>query len=154
VDTLDKDNGVAWKMYFDGARSRICAGAGIAFTSPQSEVTSSYRLEFDCINNIVEYEAFLLGLALVREMGVKVLKVIGYFELVVLHVRYQFATKNERLKKYRHVVWDTIELFDAFSIIVVSRDENAQADVLAVAATILQLYEEMIQCIHKMEVIL
>jgi ribonuclease HI len=47
----------------------------------------SYRLEFDCTNNIVEYEALLLGLELAREMGIKVLKVIGDSDLVVLQVR-------------------------------------------------------------------
>jgi hypothetical protein len=56
---LDK----VWYMNFDGAFSREGKGVGIVLQAPSGEVLKfSYRLEFDATNNVVEYEALLLGL--------------------------------------------------------------------------------------------
>jgi ribonuclease HI len=84
----------------------------------------SYRLEFDCTNNIVEYEALTIGLDLALDRKIKCLKVIGDFDLIVSQIKKKFTTKNERLRRYRNLILDTIELFDAFSIEVVPRDKN------------------------------
>jgi hypothetical protein len=56
---LDK----VWYMNFDGAFSRAGKGDGIVLQAPNGKVLKfAYRLEFDATNNVVEYEAFLLGL--------------------------------------------------------------------------------------------
>jgi len=56
-------------MHFDGAQSKTRVGAEIVLTSPRGSVkTFSYRLEFDCTNNIVEYDALSLGLELDWDM--------------------------------------------------------------------------------------
>jgi hypothetical protein len=49
-------------------------------------------------------------------MGIEVLEVIGDLDLVVMQVKDNFLVKNDRLKWDKDVVWDNIELFDAFSI--------------------------------------
>jgi hypothetical protein len=46
-------------------------------------------------------------------------------------VKREFFAKNERLKRYRNVVWDSIELFNAFAIKVVPRDSNVKVDALS-----------------------
>jgi long-subunit fatty acid transport protein len=52
-----------WKMFFDGASSSIGAGVGVVFKSPSHDTISlSYKLEFEVTNNVVEYEALVLGL--------------------------------------------------------------------------------------------
>jgi len=58
-----------------------------------------------------------------RHMGIKVLRFIGDYDLVVMQVKDQFATKNDRLGRYRNAMWDKIELFDALSIKIVPRTE-------------------------------
>jgi hypothetical protein len=68
-------------------------------------------LEFDCTNIVAKYEFLLLGLELARGMKVKVLKVVDDFDLIIQLVRNQYATKNDIMKKYKNVVWDSIELF-------------------------------------------
>jgi hypothetical protein len=95
----------------------------------------------------------LLGLKLARDIGVKVTKVIGVFDLIVMQVRNQFATKNKRLKKYTHAILDLIKLFHAFPIIIVPREENVQINALVVVATTLQPCQEIIQRKQKMEVV-
>jgi ribonuclease HI len=40
-------------------------------------------LEFEGTNNVVEYEALLLGLNLAKDLGINILKIIGDSDLVV-----------------------------------------------------------------------
>lgn len=44
--------------------------------------------------------------------------------------------RNERLKQCRHTAWDGIELFDAFVIKDILREQNAQANALFVVVII------------------
>jgi ribonuclease HI len=73
-----------WKMFFDGACSREGARAGVFFVSPTQEtIYLSYKLEFEATNNVVEYEALVLGLKSTREMGIQKVAVFGDALLVV-----------------------------------------------------------------------
>jgi ribonuclease HI len=119
-------------MFFDGASSKEGAGAGVVFISPKkSTFRYSFTLKFSCTNNIAEYEALLLGLKVASHHGIKNLHVIGDSELVISQIRGAYASKNKRLKQYRNVVWDLIELFDAFGISWKDRTQNKMADLLA-----------------------
>jgi ribonuclease HI len=92
-------------------------GAGIVLKSPTGQSYNfSFRLEFDATNNVAEYEALLLGLEIAKDMGVKILNIKGDSDLVILQVKNKFACKSERLKRYRNVIWDTIEWFDALDL--------------------------------------
>lgn len=62
-------------------------------------------------NNVVEYEALLLGLKVIVKHGIKMLKVLGDSELVVSKIKEKYESKNKRLKQYRNVVLDYIEMF-------------------------------------------
>ena len=101
------------------------SGAGIVLISPSGEEKYfSFHLEFEATNNVVEYEALLFGLEITRDQKIKCLSVIGDSDLIVSQVKNQFAAKNNRLRDYRNVVWDTIEMFDAFAIQAIPREEN------------------------------
>ena len=57
---------------------------GIVIYHKEDEVVAfSFKLEFPCSNNTVEYEAYLTELATALEMGVKHLKVKGDSNLMV-----------------------------------------------------------------------
>ena len=72
------DSLVLWTMYFDGASSKEGLGVGVVFVSPKKNTFRySFTLNFSCTNNIVEYEAFLLGLKVATHHGIKNLHVIG-----------------------------------------------------------------------------
>ena len=93
---LDK----VWYLNFDGAFSRAGKGAGIVLQVPNGEVLKfAYRLEFDATNNVVEYEAFLLGLELCKDRGVKCLNIKGDSDLVIQQLKNKFACKSKRLKE-------------------------------------------------------
>jgi hypothetical protein len=60
----------------------------------------------------------------------------GDSELIVNQVTMKCEARNQRLKRYRHVVWDEIECFDAFNISHIDRTLNEKADSLATTATL------------------
>jgi hypothetical protein len=67
---VDQGNEV-WKMYFDGSSSKESSSAGIVLISPSKEVvTLSYKQEFETTNNIIEYEALVLGLRAAKDMAI------------------------------------------------------------------------------------
>jgi len=50
-------------MYFDGASNQKGFRAGVLLVSPEGVHTSiSIKLDFENINNIVEYEACVIGM--------------------------------------------------------------------------------------------
>ena len=60
-----------------------------------------FKLKFTCTNNTVEYEAYLIGLVVAREIGIKCLRVIGDSNLVVCQAKGEFALKKPSLAPYR-----------------------------------------------------
>ena len=60
----------------------------------------SFKLDFTCTNNTTEYEAYLTGLVVAREMGIKCLKVRDS-NLVVCQAKGEFALKEPSLAPYR-----------------------------------------------------
>ena len=58
-----------WRMDFDGAVSKEGVGAGVLIKSPMGEPKRfSYKLHFKCTNNVVEYEALVLGLKVLKDL--------------------------------------------------------------------------------------
>ena len=59
-------------MFFDGACSKGTTGAGVLLVSPKQESTHmSFKLTFQVTNNIVEYEALILGLNVAKDIGIR-----------------------------------------------------------------------------------
>jgi hypothetical protein len=62
----------AWTVICDGSWGTFRAGAAAVLVAP-SKVRTCYvvKLDFSCTNNIVEYEALLLGLLKLKAMGIR-----------------------------------------------------------------------------------
>jgi ribonuclease HI len=92
----------AWTLRFDGSFTAMSSGAGIVLFRDDGEaIPKSFKLDFPCSNNAVEYEAYLAGLAVACEMGIKHLKVIGDSNLIVCQAREEFSLKEPSLAPYR-----------------------------------------------------
>ena len=73
-----------WKMYFDGASNALRCGVGVVLISPKrNHCPFTAKLNFDCTNNVTEYEACVLGLQAVIEKKIKRLNVYGDSTLVI-----------------------------------------------------------------------
>jgi ribonuclease HI len=71
-------------MYFDGSLNIDGAGAGMLFISPTKEhLHYIFRIYFPTSNNAVEYEAYLHGMRIAVELGVKCPHVQGDLALVI-----------------------------------------------------------------------
>jgi len=125
------------RLYFGGAYSRKGNVVGVLLVSPKgSLIPLSFKLEFEATNNVVEYEALLLGLQAAINLNIGCLTVFGDSELVVKQIRNQCQTKHPRLKASRNEVWDLIEnFFLAFNIQFLRRDRNQMAVSLVVVAS-------------------
>ena len=65
-------------MYFDGSVAKVGAGASVYIISPIMDFKAlSYKLTFECMNNVAEYEAMLLGLHALKYFGAQRIKVLG-----------------------------------------------------------------------------
>lgn len=151
-DIESKD--LMWHMSSDGAFSKPSKGVRIVFISSLGHIFKfSFRLEFEATNNVAEYEALLLGLEIARELRIKLLTVKGDSDLVIKQVKGIFSCKSDRLRKYRNVLRDTIELFDTFGLHIVPREEKCQPDEIAVAISTFQISDNLLKDRAGMEVI-
>ena len=77
-----------WRLYFDGVANQSGFGIGILLILPQDDhIPKSVRLTFSdhhrLTNNIVEYEACIIGLETALDLGVRQLEIHGDSNLVI-----------------------------------------------------------------------
>ena len=104
-------------MYFDGAANHPGYGIGVLLVSPQGDhIPRSVRLTFPdyhpTTNNIVEYEACILGLETTLELGITHMDVLGDSNLVLRQVRGDWKTRDAKLKPYHAYLELLIEKFE------------------------------------------
>jgi ribonuclease HI len=134
--SCEPDENQIWSLYFDGSKSKEGAGAGCIIIDPAGNKTLlACRLEFECTNNIAEYEALLQGLRKALDMHIQNLVVFGDSEIVVRQVRNSIHCLSPHLKCYQSEVWSLINKFSAFNINSIPRLNNAEADLLANVAS-------------------
>ena len=93
------------------------------------------RLDFSATNNKAEYQALVIGIAMVQRMGGKSVKVFSNSRLIVGQVKGQFEAKDERMQGYLSQVKCLQSKFDYFDLLHISKNGNAHADSLAMLAT-------------------
>jgi ribonuclease HI len=95
----------------------------------------SFALESDkCTNNIVEYEAIILGLRKLRALGVTTCIVKTDSKVVVGQVEKEYSAKDPALMQYLTAVHSLERQFKGFTLQHVDYTRNEEADALAKAA--------------------
>jgi ribonuclease HI/probable phosphoglycerate mutase len=92
------------------------------------------RLEFQCTNNIAEYEAVLLGLHKAKAMGIQRLVIKIDSQIVAGHIEKDYKARDPELAKYLQFLRDQEKHFKGFTVKNISRNDNSDADKLAKAA--------------------
>ena len=73
-----------WEVYVDGASNQKGSRIGLVLISPEKVIIEkSLRLDFSAKNNEAEYEALLVGMAMVQRIGRKSVKVFLDSRLIV-----------------------------------------------------------------------
>ena len=68
---------LSWRVYVDGVANQRGFEIGLVLISPKNiTIKKSLRLDFSATNNEGEYEALLVGLAMVQKMGGKVVEIV------------------------------------------------------------------------------
>ncbi|RVW78292.1 Retrovirus-related Pol polyprotein from transposon 297 [Vitis vinifera] len=91
-----------WRMYFDGAANHSGYGISVLLISPHGDhIPRSVRLAFSdrhpATNNIVEYEACILGLETALELGIRQMEVFGDSNLVLRQIQGEWKTRDAKL---------------------------------------------------------
>ncbi|XP_070004833.1 uncharacterized protein [Nicotiana sylvestris] len=132
-----------WKMYFDGTAHRGGAGVSVVFVTSQGEVVPySFMLTQLCSNNIVEYQALILGLEMAVEMKWLQFQVFGDSQLVVNQLLGSYEVKKPELRPYHDYAKKLIGWLGDVTIQHVPRKENKKAYVLAALASSLTLPDQ------------
>jgi ribonuclease HI len=82
-------------------------------------------------NNVAEYSAMIEALRLAAGLGAKELRVHSDSELLVRQINGQYRIKAERLRELFSEIQGLRRNFDAFEVVHVPREKNADADRLA-----------------------
>lgn len=73
---------------FDGSLNALGHGIGTILTSPKNiHLPFTTRLCFEFINNIVKYEAFIMGIEVAIDLRIKILEVYEDYSLVINRVK-------------------------------------------------------------------
>ncbi|XP_050233412.1 uncharacterized protein LOC126681899 [Mercurialis annua] len=123
---------IPWKLWFDGSKTNKGTGAWILIVSPQDLVfRMSFSLTFQCTNNQAEYEALIIGLEVLAELGAKAIQVKGDSLLVIKQVIGEFKCESDVLIKYCNKAKHLMDGFSKTWIEFTERAENEEANNLA-----------------------
>jgi ribonuclease HI len=114
----------AWTVFCDGSWETFDAGAVAVLVAPSKDRTCyATRLDFSCTNNIVEYEALLLGLQKLKEMGIR--RAIHKTDSQVIsgYVDKSSKERDPKLEKYLDTVRRLEASFGGFSVKNIPRGE-------------------------------
>ena len=98
-------------------------------------IEKSLRLDFSAMNNEAEYEALLIGIAMVQKMGGKVVKVFSNSRLIVGQVKEELEARDLRMQGYLNQVQHLQLGFGFFIIQQIPRSRHTHVDSLATLAT-------------------
>ena len=98
-------------------------------------IEKSLRLDFSATNNKAEYEALMMGMAMVQRMSGKSVKIFSGSRLVVIQVKGEFEAKDERMQGHLNQVKCLQSKFESLDLLHIPRNGNAYAESLTLLAT-------------------
>ena len=138
-----------WRMYFDGAANHSGYGIGVPLISPHGDhIRRSVRLAFaDCYpttNNIVKYEACILGLETALELGIRRMEIFSDSNLVIRQIQGDWKTRDVKFRPYHAYLELLVGRFDDLSYTHLYRAQNQFVDALATLASMIDIPEGVV----------
>lgn len=131
IDAVSMQNNF-WTMHFDGSSTNTSAGARVVIESPEGELFQfAYQLDFLYTNNQAEYEALIIGMEVLQEMGARRVLILGDSQLVINHLIKEFKCTSWSLLPYYALADQLAEAFDWVFFTYVPRKENSNANEMA-----------------------
>ena len=128
-----------WRLFFDGAANYQGKGIGSFLVQESGQhYPMQAKLRFNCMNNMDEYEACILGLKMAIDMNVYELLVIGDSDLLIHQVQGEWAVKNPKIIPYVQYVQRLCKRFCKIEFRHTPRIQNELADDLATISSIIK----------------
>ena len=105
----------------------------------EADSGESLCLGFLATNNEAEYEVILARMEMVNKFGGEVIEIYSDSRLVVGQVNGEFEARAQRMQGYLIKVKRAQTCFKSFALKQITREQNSQADLLAMLATSLGL---------------
>ncbi|KAI5338089.1 hypothetical protein L3X38_017360 [Prunus dulcis] len=139
-----------WKLYFDGSKTDKASGAGIVLEEPLGiRHCYSFQLDFQCTNNRAEYEALIIGLEMLVELGIQSVEILGDSMLVLKQIAGEYKCLSPSLAVYLVAARNLLTEFREATWEHIPREENFAANELAQVASGIQMPEDCVQRIIK-----
>ena len=91
-------------LQVDGSSTKVGSGVGLVLIGPYGvKVFYALKFRFKASNNEAEYEAFIAGLKIAKDIGARRIRALSDSMLMVQQVRGDFETKGENLIRYLEV---------------------------------------------------
>jgi len=127
-------------MSFDDAVSREGVRASVWINPPKvGTKLRFYKISFDCTNYMIEFEALILGLRTLKELGTKRIAVHGDSELIINQVKCVYQSKHPRLRAYINLVIYLLEEFSKYKLSVIPKGKKKIADALVTSASVFEI---------------
>ena len=118
-----------WILKFDGSSTEKSVGAGIVIISSKGiNTTLSFNLAFKCNNNQAEYEALVIGLEILMELGAQEVHIIGDSQLVLRQLTREYKCNNLLLAPYYTASTQLLDSFNSLDFEYVPREPNWEVD--------------------------
>ncbi|XP_077230141.1 uncharacterized protein LOC143863343 [Tasmannia lanceolata] len=129
-----------WTLYFDGASNQKGQGVGALLISPRNEhIPLAVKLQFECTNNMVEYEACIVGLEAALALGIDELDAYGDSMLIICQTKGKWKTREDRLIPYHEYLDVLVDQFKNITFTFLPRAKNRFADALATLASMIDI---------------
>ncbi|KAI5348037.1 hypothetical protein L3X38_000924 [Prunus dulcis] len=139
-----------WKLYFDGSKTDKASGAGVVLEEPLGiRHCYSFQLDFQCTNNRAEYEALIIGLEMLVELGIQSVEILGDSMLVLKQIAGEYKCLSPSLAVYLVAARNLLTEFREATWEHIPREENFAANELAQVASGIQMPEDCVQRIIK-----
>ncbi|XP_059663477.1 uncharacterized protein LOC132309148 [Cornus florida] len=126
----------SWTLIFDGSSANDVGGAGVVIIAPNGRKTIySFFLDFKCSNNQTEYEALIISLEILLEMGAQTVEIIGDSSLVIGQLSSNFRCQSWHLKPFHSIAMQLLQEFAEVKVKHIYRLHNKEANDLAQIAS-------------------
>ena len=104
-------------MIFCGSKHKKWTGVGIFILSPDGVLTRfHYKIKGECSNNEAKYEALIIGLQIMLDVGIKDIDIKGDLELLVKQFTKEYKCFKDHLVMYVAKALSLLEKYDNKSI--------------------------------------
>lgn len=120
-------------VHFDGGsrgNPGPAAAAAVAYDEHGGELTDRVALVGSVTNNVAEYRALLLAIALADDLGADEVELVGDSQLIVRQITGEYKVKKADLKPLHAEAIEALKALPKWSITDVRRESNERADEL------------------------